>query len=407
MFSFDLDYPADWYPYTWDCFSNTTFETKGLAKLPLLADSVEHPHNTVHLVLGSIGAMGDNDYAGFDPIFSLHHTQVDRLLAFWEHIYPNYWMGLSYMNNQGELKPFTDEEGTRAELPDASINENTTLNPFRQPGNSYWKASETCFMARMNYTYPAVQLSLGQDIGIAQWAADLAALHVTSLWILSSRHKVSSRVNPLRDKWAFSDKLAPAIFADDVTSKVPDGHTPVHGFHHFVFSVELLKFAFNLSYYLEFLYQKTEETTVPVGIVPVLGRGSSTLCAACNVCHAWDNKVHGVVTIDTDVMVDIVLKENLNHSHTMHDQIIDALKRNIWAHLATCSGGRIASPRYRDGQVSGAGYNTLAAEAIPKIIIASANLAERQREEVGEGGGKALSYYDTVQHAEHLTEGWS
>jgi hypothetical protein len=267
------------------------------------------------------------------------------------------------------------------------------MSRFRS-GLSSEKITENIFE---DYTYPplaGVQLSLGQDIGVAQRAADLAALQ---RHFSMDPYALLKRVTP-RDT---TFKLAPAIFADDVTSKVPDGYTPVHGFRHFAFRVELLEFAFNSSYYLEFLYQKTEETTVPVGIVPVLGRGSSTLCAACNVRRARDNKVHGVVTIDTDIIVDIVLKENLNHSHTTHEQIIDALKRNIWAQLATRSGGRIASARY------GAGGNTLAAEAIPKIIIASANLAERGGEEEGEGGEKALSYYDTVQHAEHLTEGWS
>ncbi|KIK55774.1 hypothetical protein GYMLUDRAFT_140416, partial [Collybiopsis luxurians FD-317 M1] len=34
--------------------------------------SVEHSHNSVHLLLGGLGHMSNNDYAGFDPIFYLH-----------------------------------------------------------------------------------------------------------------------------------------------------------------------------------------------------------------------------------------------------------------------------------------------------------------------------------------------
>ncbi|KAF8191122.1 hypothetical protein K438DRAFT_2018505 [Mycena galopus ATCC 62051] len=225
---------------------------------------------------------------GFDPIFFLHHTHVDRLLAFWEHIYPNYWMGVGYKTSRVNcsLSLMAKEHGPN--FPTLPFNENTTLDPFRA-----------------------------------------------------------------------------------------SGYTPVYGFRHFAFTVELIEFAFNASYYIELLYQKTEETTLPVGIVSVLGRGSATRCGACTVRRARENKVHGVVTIDTDIIADIVVKENLNNSDTTTEEIIDALKRNIWAHLATRSGGRIASARYRDGQVSGAGRHTLPAEAIPKIVIASANVAQR------------------------------
>jgi tyrosinase len=45
-------------------------------------------------------------HTGFDPIFFLHHCQVDRLLSFWETIYPDYWMGLGYKNKEGQMQSF-------------------------------------------------------------------------------------------------------------------------------------------------------------------------------------------------------------------------------------------------------------------------------------------------------------
>ncbi|SMH55218.1 tyrosinase family protein [Mesorhizobium australicum] len=41
----------------------------------------QDPHNIVHVMIG--GFMGDPDYAGLDPIFWLHHCNVDRLWAAW------------------------------------------------------------------------------------------------------------------------------------------------------------------------------------------------------------------------------------------------------------------------------------------------------------------------------------
>jgi tyrosinase len=46
-----------------------------------------NPHNRVHVMIGGVGAnagyMSDPDYAALDPIFWLHHCNVDRLWAAW------------------------------------------------------------------------------------------------------------------------------------------------------------------------------------------------------------------------------------------------------------------------------------------------------------------------------------
>lgn len=118
--------------------------------LSLLA-SIEQPHNTVHLVVGGSG--GDmvsfskevighkqcivlfllhprwttimlvilllhacsyedlysfSRHLAFDPIFFLHHCNVDRILALWEHVYPLYWIGTKgYETPSGSLVPFS------------------------------------------------------------------------------------------------------------------------------------------------------------------------------------------------------------------------------------------------------------------------------------------------------------
>src|SRR5256885_15540262 len=46
-----------------------------------------NPHNLVHIMVGGLqepyGFMSDPDYAALDPIFWVHHCNVDRLWAAW------------------------------------------------------------------------------------------------------------------------------------------------------------------------------------------------------------------------------------------------------------------------------------------------------------------------------------
>jgi tyrosinase len=85
-------------------------------------DSFESIHDSIHNTAGgeSGGHMYYLDISSFDPIFWLHHTNVDRLLAMYQLIVPNTYVANGNINhgmaqwNQGEaknsytpLKPFT------------------------------------------------------------------------------------------------------------------------------------------------------------------------------------------------------------------------------------------------------------------------------------------------------------
>lgn len=43
----------------------------------------------------------------FDPIFYLHHCNIDRLYAFWEYLYPEYWIENGWKNKEGANIPFS------------------------------------------------------------------------------------------------------------------------------------------------------------------------------------------------------------------------------------------------------------------------------------------------------------
>ncbi|CAK7264897.1 hypothetical protein SEPCBS57363_001313 [Sporothrix epigloea] len=69
---------------------STTFEA--MATTSNAGASFEEPHNIIHddiacfSVAGHSGHMGDLNWSGFDPIFMLHHANIDRLYAMWQAI---------------------------------------------------------------------------------------------------------------------------------------------------------------------------------------------------------------------------------------------------------------------------------------------------------------------------------
>lgn len=72
-------------------------------------------HNAVHVWIG--GEMGDQRFAGWDPLFWVHHTMVDRVWAMWQLAHPgdnprleHLGKGLNYFKDMtvGQTLNFTD-----------------------------------------------------------------------------------------------------------------------------------------------------------------------------------------------------------------------------------------------------------------------------------------------------------
>jgi len=77
-------------PDPWGQFSNHTW-SRIHPGMPTLT-SIEGIHDTIHTDIGGRGHMGDPAVAAFDPIFWLHHCNVDRLLALWQTAYPDVYV---------------------------------------------------------------------------------------------------------------------------------------------------------------------------------------------------------------------------------------------------------------------------------------------------------------------------
>ncbi|CAE6452022.1 unnamed protein product, partial [Rhizoctonia solani] len=176
MFAFSVDVPQNLHANTWDKFSNTIFQSAaGSPEEWRAAASIEQPHDLVHVVLGGLGHMSDNDVAGFDPIFYLHHCNVDRLLAFWEHIYPDYVASNDgWLDQNGNRQPFIQGGGTWIQKDDQEVRDDSPLTPFRNSEYKYWTSEDTHSLIYQSqrpmpsnnkyYTYPAIQYEQGGQI---------------------------------------------------------------------------------------------------------------------------------------------------------------------------------------------------------------------------------------------------
>ncbi|KAF1837944.1 Di-copper centre-containing protein [Decorospora gaudefroyi] len=109
-------------------------------------DSFESVHDAIHNTAGGEtgGHMYYLDVAAFDPIFWLHHTNVDRLLAMYQHIVPN-----TYVSNGNVVRPMA--QWNQGEPKNAY----TPLKPFtKDSAGNYFTSVDVRETRTLGYYYP-------------------------------------------------------------------------------------------------------------------------------------------------------------------------------------------------------------------------------------------------------------
>ncbi|EME44704.1 hypothetical protein DOTSEDRAFT_72233 [Dothistroma septosporum NZE10] len=128
------------------------------------SNSLEGIHNTVHGVAGGPGSSsvsaGHMTYlptAAFDPVFWLHHCNVDRIFAMWQRINPN-----SYGGSQ------TAPHNTWTIAQGSTQNAGSNLTPFYKNTNGqFWTTNDVKDWAgTFKYTYPEFADSDGSAAAI-------------------------------------------------------------------------------------------------------------------------------------------------------------------------------------------------------------------------------------------------
>ncbi|THH26781.1 hypothetical protein EUX98_g7401 [Antrodiella citrinella] len=121
---------------TWPEFSNHA-ENGGST------NSIESIHDSIHVMTGGDGHMGDPATAGFDPLFFLHHSNIDRLLSLWSALNPSVW-----------VTPGSAADGSFTIRSDSVVDGLTDLTPFWNSQFSHWVSTQTTDTVQLGYTYP-------------------------------------------------------------------------------------------------------------------------------------------------------------------------------------------------------------------------------------------------------------
>ncbi|KAG8900652.1 hypothetical protein FRB99_005831 [Tulasnella sp. 403] len=142
---------------TWPAFSNHTVGDGGS-----LSTSLEGIHDGIHDDIGAGGHMGDPAVAAFDPIFFLHHANVDRLLSLWEALNPSVYVTKGPANT-----------GTFTIQSNAQEDADTDLTPFWNGATTYWDSTACANWEKLGYTYPEfVGLNMGDTAAVQAAIAD-------------------------------------------------------------------------------------------------------------------------------------------------------------------------------------------------------------------------------------------
>ncbi|EWC44962.1 hypothetical protein DRE_01021 [Drechslerella stenobrocha 248] len=115
-----------------------------------VADSLEGVHDDIHNAIGGpiggpTGHMADISLAAFDPIFWLHHTNIDRLFALWQGINPTGYN----ISGTSSFGTFTLAGGIEENL-------DTPLTPFRKSANSFYTSANVASTKQFGYSYAEI-----------------------------------------------------------------------------------------------------------------------------------------------------------------------------------------------------------------------------------------------------------
>ncbi|KAG8690094.1 hypothetical protein FRC11_013883 [Ceratobasidium sp. 423] len=348
MFNFPTDITHDKWANAWDEFSNTTAQSGSEWK----AVPIEQPHNDIHLVVGGIGHMTDADTAGFDPIFYLHHCNVDRLLAFWEHIYPDYVAGTEgYLDENGNRRPFTQAGGTWIETQNEVVDDKSGLRPFRNPGYTYWTSQGTHSLLYYSdprrditappynkyYTYPPIVYKPGGDKPDVPIKIDTDPTKLTPLEVRNQQRCYLQKYFGVETKKAKEDSgitLRPRMFEKEApySGQIPTGYKRIPNYREFIITVSLDPTLIKGSHVLVISVKPSSLSgpTLPdqsyeIGRVAVFSRGSSETCGNCQAQQAARVRVHGVAPVPHWIIAGIVQAQGLNRANATDDELIRAI----------------------------------------------------------------------------------
>ncbi|KAK3714227.1 hypothetical protein LTR37_008029 [Vermiconidia calcicola] len=199
------------------------------------ANSLEGIHNTIHTTAGgvpsaSVKSSGHMYYlatASFDPVFWLHHTNVDRYYAMWQAINPSSYGG-------SQVAPHKTWTIAQGETQDSD----SPLTPFYKDtsGSAFWTTNDVKDWTIFRYTYPEFANSDGSTSAIQNYVKSLYGPGATATAGSSKRTAIPKPV-----------KRAEASATGSVT---PDLTAPNGSSYQYVANIKTPRYALGGSYYV-------------------------------------------------------------------------------------------------------------------------------------------------------------
>ncbi|KAF4626245.1 hypothetical protein G7Y89_g11919 [Cudoniella acicularis] len=111
--------------------------------------NIEFIHNNIHYWVGGDGGhMSQIPVATFDPVFWLHHCNLDRLFAIWQTLNPKEWFKVD------KTRPFDQKVIGMGNL----VTSKTPFRPFhKDEKGTVWTADDARDWFKLGYTYPELQ----------------------------------------------------------------------------------------------------------------------------------------------------------------------------------------------------------------------------------------------------------
>ncbi|QSS48849.1 photo-regulated tyrosinase [Histoplasma capsulatum var. duboisii H88] len=193
-----LDYPS---------FA-TTFRAKGQDDISKDIN-LEYIHNNVHGWVGGnyTGHMSEIPVATFDPLFWLHHCNIDRMWAIWQALNPDKWFETADKNT------FFQEAIGLAD----TITPQTKLRPFHtDTKGTCWTPEGARDVLNFGYTYPELQT---WDAKYNAGGAYNRDLHVTDIRKIINEKYGASRTELLKNP-ALGDKTDDGVKSNDFAFSV-------------------------------------------------------------------------------------------------------------------------------------------------------------------------------------------
>jgi len=388
-----FSFPDDADPaMTYDQYSNTRNESRQEDDNTTIGP-LEGVHNSIHGAIGGNGHMGNPDYAGFDPFFYFHHTNVDRIIALWEWCYTNYWMGDGY-TVEGVDYSWTQQFGTFAQAYNEKVTEDGEfglLVPWRHPDGSYWTNKEARFLNPQAFPkYYSYKEFLG--VKVDKPAADLKQQQEARARI-SKFYSVDPQASATHAGPALSHVPVPGVGEVDL----PANFQSIRGFRLFIILARLPEHAFGRSYNFQVFYKEKL-----VGNITVFAREDDSPCKACAFRRDSASLVRGVISIPPRYVNEIIVNSGIDRSKNNMDITTGLVTKALSGKLLDLSGKVLASAQGGE-DVAAVPTGKAAAKRVQpvEITLLSSAVAEHPNDK-----NQPVYFFDWKPHKGLFPSGW-